>query len=167
MKTSKTFGIGIASTALVLSFLVTPTADAFWNWGQGNNSEITESRLEEIKQLHEDRQKMKESITRSIELIDNGVIKTLTSSDASVVEKLQSREPKTPQQEIVQRSQENISGGVKIKITSDDAEMVAKIQKRAQRWETAQRWTNGTAGFRQYFGKRRHREVTPSLEIME
>ncbi|MCF7846725.1 MAG: hypothetical protein K9M51_01515 [Candidatus Gracilibacteria bacterium] len=161
MKTSKKIGIGIASTALALSLFSTPMAQAFWGGGSMGHGpqKMSEEHFEEMKSLfltndfesfqsamearHEEmkaeHKSMRDSITHSVELIDNGVIKTITSDDAEVVEKLQSREYLEPRQETISREIEQMANGVKITITSNDAEEVERIQARAERFENGSR----------------------------
>ncbi|MEK7673237.1 MAG: hypothetical protein AAB373_05115 [Patescibacteria group bacterium] len=68
-------------------------------------------------------------VTKSIEQITNGIVLTLTSTDADVVAKLQSDEhPKDGEKAGVSVSKVNIENGVKVTITSEDEEIAAKIK---------------------------------------
>ncbi|MBT3349449.1 hypothetical protein HN954_00685 [bacterium] len=174
MKTSK-LGIGIASTALALSLLVVPTADAFFGGHDsenGNRPEMTQEHFDEMKQLflsgdfesfktametrraerQAEHETMQNSVTRSIENISNGVIKTISSTDAAVVSKIQEHKSRfsenddRPQHENANREIELAANGVQITITSDDAAEVSKIQERAAQWESGEKMNRGKKG---------------------
>ena len=100
---------------------ISPSSASF---GRGENSNSGSGNFAQMRELSD-------SIERSVENIDNGVIITMTSDDADAVEMLQSREAKGPQNDDVTRTQENIDNGVRITITSDDEDTVAKIQEHA------------------------------------
>ncbi len=70
----------------------------------------------------------KQDVTRSVEKIDNGVVITLTSDDADVVQKLQDHQPQH-EMENVTRTVVNLDNGVQITLTSDDADTVQKLQE--------------------------------------
>ncbi|NJP03902.1 hypothetical protein HC823_01365 [Candidatus Gracilibacteria bacterium] len=139
-------GVAVATGTVALA----SSASAFWGGDMTaekfeefktmvSQSVDFESFRETMKSRHEgmkaEREAFQESITRSVENIDNGVIQTLTSEDPEVVTKLQSREdrePQGPHAEDISRVVENISNGIKITLTSDDAEIVERIQNRAE-----------------------------------
>lgn len=93
--------------------------------------------IEARKALHEEhkaeREAMKESVTKSVEKITNGVKVTITSTNSDVVEKIQSREQRDPRNENITKTVEKISNGVIMTITSDDAGLVKKIQSHEER----------------------------------
>jgi hypothetical protein len=93
------------------------------------------------------RQNFQDKVSFSVENIENGVIRTITSEDADVVSKLQSREMKTPKNENVTRTVENISNGVKITITSEDADEVTHIQSQGENPRMGGRGQGGKHGF--------------------
>jgi TusA-related sulfurtransferase len=77
-----------------------------------------------------------QNVTHTVEKIDNGVVITLTSDDADVVQKLQDREANFdanhgPVQNLenVTRSVINLDNGVQITMTSDDPDTVAQLQE--------------------------------------
>ncbi len=75
------------------------------------------------------------NIQRQVKNIDNGVVVTMTSTDADTVKKLQSKDrPKFPQDKLADKNitvtQSNITNGVQLTITSTDATMVKTIQER-------------------------------------
>jgi len=76
---------------------------------------------------------MKDSVTKNVEKISNGIIVTVTSDDAAVVEKIQNKEHRDPKNEEITRTIENISNGVKMTITSDNSDLVEKIQNHEDR----------------------------------
>lgn len=87
-------------------------------------------KMEERKAEHE---AMKDSVTKNVEKISNGIIVTVTSDDAAVVEKIQNKEHRDPKNEEITRTIENISNGVKMTITSDNSDLVEKIQNHEDR----------------------------------
>ena len=101
---------------------------------------------------------LSDSIERSVENIDNGVIITMTSDDADAVEMLQSREAKGPQNDDVTRTQENIDNGVRITITSDDEDTVAKIQEHAAEGKGPEFGEHRGGGYGEVHGHRRSEE---------
>ena len=70
-------------------------------------------------------------VTRSVENTDNGVLITLTTSDADTLTKLQNPPNDRTPPEGVTRVVENIENGVRVTLSSDDAATVTKIQNRA------------------------------------
>jgi hypothetical protein len=105
---------------------------------QSDTFEAFQESMKTIREEHKaDRENMKDSITHAVELLDNGVVKTITSDDAEVVAKIQSRHENMPKRdkENVTHTVENIDNGVKITITSDDPELVEKIQKHSDKEE--------------------------------
>lgn len=89
---------------------------------------------EEIRETRRaEHEAMKESVTKSVEKISNGVVVTITSTDSDVVEKIKSREQREPRNEDITKTVEKISNGVILTITSDDSELVEKIQSREDR----------------------------------
>lgn len=85
------------------------------------------------KGSHGERDGLGKEVERTIENISNGIVMTMTSEDAEVVEKLQNREDKKPNRDEVTRTVVKISNGIKVTITSDDEEIVEKIQNREKR----------------------------------
>ena len=77
---------------------------------------------------------MKDSIIHTVENIENGVVKTMTSDNADVVIKIQSRGVEnTPQKENVTRTVEQLSNGIRVTTTSNDPEIVERMQNRTDR----------------------------------
>ena len=107
----------IGALMMTVAF-ISPSSASF---GRGENSNSGSGNFAQMRELSD-------SIERSVENIDNGVIITMTSDDADAVEMLQSREAKGPQNDDVTRTQENIDNGVRITITSDDEDTVAKFK---------------------------------------
>ncbi len=142
----------IYNFALALLVLGTSVASASAFWGgpqmtsdrfdefkaivsQSDTFEAFQESMKTIREAHKaEMESMKEKITHSVENIDNGVVKIVTSNDAEVVAHLQSRHENRPERgrEEVTHSVENISNGVKITITSDDPEIVERIQSRSE-----------------------------------
>lgn len=72
-----------------------------------------------------------EDLTHTVELIDNGVIITITTDNEeslALIQEKASEEPKGPKMEEVDREIELISNGVQITLTSEDPEVVEKLQ---------------------------------------
>lgn len=140
--------------------MFTSSADAFWRGAPGQG--MTEDRfqlmreyfvnndyeglVEAMKTWKEERigerEQRQESIQRSVENIDNGVIMTVTSDDEDVVTHLQSKERPEPRHEGVLRTVENIENGVRITVTSNDPETVERIQNRHEN----EGWGHGRRG---------------------
>lgn len=77
---------------------------------------------------------MNPEVNRSVENIDNGVVITLTTDDAEVLEKLQTVPAEMPDrfpgdEDDITRSIEKIENGIVLTITSEDPETVEKIQE--------------------------------------
>ena len=73
-------------------------------------------------------------VQKSVELLDNGAVITLTSENSEKVSKMQERAAnRTPKHDDVSVSVSNLDNGVQITITSTDEEKVERIQKRAER----------------------------------
>ena len=87
-------------------------------------------------------------VERSTLKIENGVIKTITSADSEIVEKLQNREARTPRNESVTRTVENIENGIKVTLTSTDPEVVEKIQNKGDHKGRGHRGGKGRGGQR-------------------
>ncbi|QQS59365.1 hypothetical protein IPN35_00540 [Candidatus Peregrinibacteria bacterium] len=117
----KTISAGgtIAIGALMMTIALASPSGAFV--GNENNGNFNRAQFEQIRELHD-------SITRTTENIENGVVITMTSDNQEAVTMLQSKESKEPRRDNVARTQENIENGIKITITSDDPEIVKEIQ---------------------------------------
>jgi len=92
-----------------------------------------------------------ETIQREVELMENGVVITMTSEDLDEVAEIQERvASRSPQREdsTVVREIENTDNGVVIRLSSKDADEVSRIQKRSERGfggrgQRGQGWKNG------------------------
>ncbi|MCF7917876.1 hypothetical protein K9L27_02640 [Candidatus Gracilibacteria bacterium] len=170
----KTKNIVLGSLALIATFFLS-SANAFWGGGEGRN--LTQEKFEEMKQLftnntfesfktimeakreemkakHEEMQTLRETITRNVENIDNGVVITMTSDNADAVAHLQYREnEKEPRQEGVTKVTENISNGIRITITSDDEDMIEKLQTRHSDESTGLGWGKDGKEGKKGFGR--------------
>lgn len=138
-----TLGLVLGTTALLI-----PQADAFFGGGRGitedsfqtfrqyfvnNDFEGFKTALENFRETRQsDRESRQESINRTVENIDNGVLVTVTSTNQEVVDHLQSKDRPEPQREGILRTVQNIESGVQMTITSDDADLVSHIQDREQ-----------------------------------
>jgi len=87
-------------------------------------------------------------ITKTVTNLENGVQIDVTSDDADIVSKIQSREQRTPRRDDVTLTQENISNGVRITITTTDPEKVERLQKRAENGHNKQGKGKGNFGRR-------------------
>ena len=97
--------------------------------GVGTVSAINVASASEVEQ---EKHNFKETVTRSVENITDGVIITLTTDDADTLTRLQSMTGLPPRGgdllENTEQSVEILDNGVKITITSDDADVVEKLQ---------------------------------------
>lgn len=91
---------------------------------------MMEAKREEHKA---ERQAFKDSVTKTVVNLANGVEVTMTSEDADVVAKLQNREHKEPKNEEVTKITTNLANGIKITITAEDEDLIKRIQARAER----------------------------------
>lgn len=137
----------IGALMMTVAF-ISPSSASF---GRGENSNSGSGNFAQMRELSD-------SIERSVENIDNGVIITMTSDDADAVEMLQSREAKGPQNDDVTRTQENIDNGVRITITSDDEDTVAKIQEHAAEGKGPEFGEHRGGGYGEVHGHRRSEE---------
>ncbi|MCF7905732.1 hypothetical protein K9L63_00885 [Candidatus Gracilibacteria bacterium] len=173
MKISK---IAFGSLALMAGFVLTSSlAHAF---GGGQWGAFSEDRFNEIKQMFQnndfesfksqmeakraERQaeqvKFKESVTRTTENTANGVVMTITSTDANVVARLQAGKERMPRDnDKVQKTVENLSNGVRITMTSDDTEIVTRLQE-----GKAHKMGRGGKGFRK--GKRGFQKLNQDIQ---
>ncbi len=161
MKISK---IGFVSVLSLMTMIIITSQTYAFGGGREGGREMNQERFEEMKQLFlnndlesfkaareerrqshmEDRKSFRDSITREVNNIDNGVEMTITSSDPEVVEKLQSREEKSSCNEEITKVRENITNGIRITITSSDSDLVEKIQSRKEGMSA--RGQNGRGG---------------------
>lgn len=79
-----------------------------------------------------------ENVEHTVEKIDDGVVKTLTTSDADTLEKLQSKEAREPKNDAVSVVKENIENGVRITETTSDAEVLERMHDRVDHHELKQ-----------------------------
>ncbi len=94
-------------------------------------AEIRENRSE--KRNGKNRGNRAQDVTRSVEKITNGIMKTITSDNSETVERLHNKTFRDPRNESVQRTVEKLDNGLRITLTSDNAEVVEKIQNRAEK----------------------------------
>ena len=127
------------SLVLALLVAIVPASDAFSRFSGMRENQEDRPSFEEMQERFqnqpsfEEMQKIRDSITRTVENIENGVEITITSPDAEAVAHLQeNKATKEYRNEDVVHTVENLENGVKMTITSDDAEEVAKIQERAE-----------------------------------
>ena len=162
------------SLAIMLGLVAFGSTNAFW--GQNNSqNQMTSERFEEMKTMFSsatsmedfmkiregmraERRNSREKTVRNVENIDNGIVLTITSDDAEIVEKIQNRERQDSKNEAVNKTVEEVSNGIKITITSDDAELVEKIQERSGK-RMEKRGNRGNKGNRRR-GKGRGRTMT-------
>ena len=93
-----------------------------------------------MEQKHAEHQakqaKFKDSVTREVTNIDNGIVMTMTSTDPEMVAKLQTeKENKFKNKKAdraVTHTKENIENGVRITITSSDADTVTRLQSKKE-----------------------------------
>ena len=111
------------SLVVALLIAIVPASDAFQRFG---NENLNRPSIEEMQEIQE-------SITRTVENIENGVQITITSDDEDVVTHLQEeRNPRGPRNEDVVHTVENIENGIILTITSDDEALVEHIQEMAE-----------------------------------
>lgn len=139
MKNKKVFAGGIFGlfalmliVALVSSSDVSADEETQKGFGEIRNEKSLRFQNSEMQ---EKKQFIRNIANRSVdfELIENGVIITMTSDNEKIIEKLQSKEHKTPINEKVNKVYENIENGIRMIITSDDQETIAHIQEFSQK----------------------------------
>ena len=131
---------------LALALMVT-VAGATFSVANSSADELEELSLEDrqakFQEMQEKRESMKllmEDVEKSVVLIDNGAVITLTTDNAEALEHLQTEreKPERPEREgsedrpEINHEKVNLDNGVQITVTSDNAEAVEKIQERAQ-----------------------------------
>ena len=84
-------------------------------------------------EMSEEHQAMKDSITKTVTNLDNGVKVAVTSTDSDVVTKMQEREVRASKNDEVSVSKVNITNGVETTVTTTNAELVEGIQARAEK----------------------------------
>ena len=134
MKNTKKIFTVMMIFSIILSSLtvsINPT-QAFWGGkkDQNENFEREEYQKGNFKKNKHKKHLYFDSITRSVENIENGVIITLTSEKAEAVEHLQNKDHREAKNESINKEVEKLENGIKITITSSDEEMVKKIQEK-------------------------------------
>ncbi len=122
-----------------------------------------QAKMEVIKaERQAEREAFKNSVTKTVTKLSNGVEVTMTSDDAAVVEKLQNKpEREAREGSEVTKVKTNIANGVKVTVTTDNADLVERIQSKAERVKKGGRGHGGKHG---RGGKRGGRGQAPSAE---
>jgi len=74
---------------------------------------------------------LEKSLNQEISKTDDGIVITLTTDDAELLEKLQSREPRQPGHGSFSISKENLNNGIRITKTTEDPNVLEHLHRKA------------------------------------